>query len=60
MKVTWLTHAGLFFDSGKLKIMVDPYLSDSVGEKCPEKKRRIPVAAVVLVVKLAFDEEVSV
>ena len=43
MKVTWLTHSGLFFDSGKLKIMVDPYLSDSVGKSCPEKKRRMPV-----------------
>ena len=43
MKVTWLTQAGLLFDDGKAKILVDPYLSDSVGEKCPEKRRRIPV-----------------
>ena len=43
MKVTWLTQAGLLFESGKLKIMVDPYLSDSVGKSCPEKKRRMPV-----------------
>ena len=42
MKVTWLTQAGLLFDTGKLRIMVDPYLSDSVGKKCPEKTRRIP------------------
>jgi len=43
MKVTWLTQAGLLFDTGKLKIMIDPYLSDSVGELNPEKHRRMPV-----------------
>ncbi len=43
MKVTWLTQAGLLFDNGKIKILVDPYLSDSVGEVDPTKKRRIPV-----------------
>ncbi len=43
MKVTWLTQAGLLFDTGKIKIMVDPYLSDSVGKISPEKHRRIPV-----------------
>ena len=43
MKVTWLTQAGLLFESSKLKIMVDPYLSNSVGEKNPLKNRRIPV-----------------
>lgn len=42
MKVTWLTQAGLLFENSKIKIMVDPYLSDALGEKCPEKKRRIP------------------
>ncbi len=42
MKVTWLTQAGLLFDTGKIKIMVDPYLSNSVGERYPEKNRRIP------------------
>ncbi len=44
MKVTWLTQAGLLFDTGKLTVMVDPYLSDSVGETLdPAKHRRIPV-----------------
>ncbi len=43
MKVTWLTQAGLLFDTGKIKIMVDPYLSNSVGEREPKKNRRIPV-----------------
>lgn len=43
MKVTWLTQAGLYFENSRIKIMVDPYLSDSVGEENPKKKRRIPV-----------------
>ena len=43
MKVTWLTQAGLMFDTGSLKILVDPYLSNSVGERNPKKNRRIPV-----------------
>ncbi len=41
MKVTWLTQAGLLFENSRIKIMVDPYLSDAMGEKWPEKKRRI-------------------
>ena len=43
MKVTWLTQAGLFFENDKIKILVDPYLSNSVGEKNPKKNRRIEV-----------------
>ena len=43
MKVTWLTQAGLLFDTGKMKIMVDPYLTDTLGEANPKKKRRMPV-----------------
>ena len=43
MKVTWLTQAGLLFETDKIKIMVDPYLSDSVGKKNPKKHRRIEV-----------------
>ena len=44
MKVTWLTQAGLLFENDNVKIMVDPYLSDSVGETLdPKKHRRMPV-----------------
>lgn len=42
MKVTWLTQAGLLLENDKIKIMVDPYLSDSLGDIKPDKKRRIP------------------
>ena len=43
MKLTWLTQAGLLFKSGKLKVMVDPYLSDSVGKSAEAKHRRMPI-----------------
>lgn len=42
MKVTWLTQAGLLLESNGLQVMIDPYLSDSVG-KIEGKHRRIPV-----------------
>lgn len=41
MKVTWLTQAGLWFENGHVTVMVDPYFSDSVGEREPSKHRRI-------------------
>lgn len=44
MKVTWLTQAGLLFEGEKLTILVDPYLSNSVGERDGAyKNRRIRV-----------------
>lgn len=45
MKITWLGQAGLFFDTGKTKIMIDPYLSDSVKAINPNNWRRVPVDA---------------
>lgn len=43
MKVTWLTQAGLLFDNGRIRVLIDPYLSDSLGDTDPTMKRRIPV-----------------
>ena len=43
MKVTWLAQAGLLFENDNVKIMVDPYFSDSVGKLNEKKHRRIPV-----------------
>ena len=43
MNVTWITQAGLVFETEKITVMVDPYLSNSVGELNPLKNRRIPV-----------------
>ena len=50
MKVTWLTQAGLLFENDGLTILVDPYLSDSLGDIDPKKKRRIPVEEKYLTV----------
>ena len=43
MKVTWLGQAGLLLDDGKHKIMVDPYLSNSVEKVEPKNHRRLPI-----------------
>ena len=43
MFVTWLGQAGLLFDNGKTKILIDPYLSNSVEKVEPRNFRRIPV-----------------
>ena len=43
MFVRWITQGGLVFDNGRITVMVDPYLSDSVGEINPAKHRRIAV-----------------
>lgn len=41
--VTWLGQAGLWVSMGGQEIVIDPYLSDSVGELDPHKHRRVPV-----------------
>lgn len=43
MKITWLGQAGLLFETNGIKIMVDPYLSDSVEKVNPTNWRRVPV-----------------
>lgn len=43
MKIIWIGQAGLYMEIGGVKIMIDPYLSDSVGKKDPKKSRRLPV-----------------
>lgn len=43
MKVIWLGQAGLLFENENVKIMIDPYLSDSCGKINPKSKRRVPV-----------------
>ena len=43
MKVTWLGQAGLLFDNGKTKIMIDPYLSNSVEKVNPKNFRRVSI-----------------
>lgn len=43
MKITWLGQAGLLFSNGKHKVMVDPYLSDSVEKVNPANWRRTAI-----------------
>lgn len=51
MKVTWLGQAGLLFETQTLKIMVDPYLSNSVEKIQPKFYRRVPVDESLLKIK---------
>jgi L-ascorbate metabolism protein UlaG (beta-lactamase superfamily) len=51
MNVTWLGQGGLYIESDDLRILIDPYLSDSVGQKDPDKKRRLPVLDWMLELK---------
>lgn len=43
MKVTWLGQAGLLFENDNIKIMVDPYFSNSVEAINPKNYRRVAV-----------------
>lgn len=43
MKVTYLGQAGLLFERDNFKIMIDPYLSDSVEKINPKNYRRVPI-----------------
>ena len=43
MEVIWLGQAGLLFIEDDFKIMIDPYLSDSVKAINPNNFRRVPV-----------------
>ena len=43
MKVTYLGQAGLLFEKDNFKIMIDPYLSDSVERINPKNYRRVPI-----------------
>lgn len=43
MKIIWLGQGGLLFEKNGIKIMIDPYLSDSVKKVNPKNYRRVPV-----------------
>ncbi len=43
MKITWLGQAGLLIETAGKKIIIDPYLSDSVAKVNPANARRVPV-----------------
>ena len=43
MHITWIGQAGLLIRTGRHIILIDPYLSDSVGDANPSMHRRVPV-----------------
>ena len=43
MKITYLGQAGLLLESPACTVLIDPYLSDSVGKTNPACHRRVPV-----------------
>jgi len=51
MKITYLGQAGFLFEKDNFKIIIDPYLSDSVVKVNPRNYRRVPVDERFLKVK---------
>lgn len=51
LTVTWIGQAGFFIRHGGKNILIDPYLSDSVGAIDPSKHRRIPVDPTLFEIK---------
>lgn len=51
MKIVFLGQAGLLFFNENIKILVDPYLSDSVAKIEPQNKRRQPIDERFLQIK---------
>ena len=51
MKITWLGQAGLLFETDGKKIVIDPYLSNSVVKINPANYRRYPVDESFLSIK---------
>ena len=51
MKITWLGQAGFLFETKKICIMIDPYLSNSVEKRNPQSYRRVPVNEALFALK---------
>ncbi|MBE5751135.1 MAG: MBL fold metallo-hydrolase [Clostridiales bacterium] len=51
MQITWLGQAGLLFELSGKKILIDPYLSNSVAKIEPQNYRRVPVDERFLEIK---------
>ncbi len=51
MKITFLGQAGLLFEKGDIKIIIDPYLSNSVEKVNPHNYRRAPIDDTFLKIK---------
>ena len=51
MTVTWLGQGGLYFDFDGVKVIIDPYLSNSVYKIQPQNNRRVEVDERFLKIK---------
>lgn len=51
MKVMWIGHGGLLFVSGKHKILIDPYLSDSLRATNKKLRRRARISRKLFRIK---------
>ena len=51
MKITYLGQAGFLLETGDVKILIDPYLSNSVEKLQPQNCRRIPIDKRFLQIK---------
>ena len=47
IQATWLGQAGLLLEFDALRVMIDPYLSDSIAQIDPQKHRRTAVDPAV-------------
>lgn len=43
LKITWLGQAGLLIENERIKIMIDPYLTNNVAQVNPDNYRRVSV-----------------
>ncbi|MBR3966314.1 MAG: MBL fold metallo-hydrolase [Clostridia bacterium] len=51
MKITWLGQAGFLFETGNVRIIIDPYLSDSCHKVNPLSYRRFPADEAYLSIR---------
>ncbi len=51
MKVMWIGHGGLLFVSGKTKVVIDPYLSNSLRDTDTSFKRKMGIKKKLLKIK---------
>ena len=51
MKVMWIGHGGLLFVSGKTKVVIDPYLSNSLRDTDASFKRKMGIKKKLLKIK---------
>lgn len=51
MKITWIGQAGLLFETNDMKIIIDPYFSDSCEKQNANLKRKVPIKSELTKIK---------